>query len=188
MRFKLKILIDTREKENKNIHIRKVLEDKGVEYSREKLEVGDYTAVVIFEDGKTFDLRNEIVIERKHQLAEISNNLTKNNGERFIKELDKIKANNIKMNLLIEDDSWYEHLMNSNYMPELMAKDEAYAKRYNPKHRPELFIGKLLQLKHKYDFEISGIKKEYTASYIYRYLWGYVRQNSYRMYREAKSN
>lgn len=186
MKFQLKILIDTREKENKNIHIRQVLEEKGIEYSREKLDVGDYSAVVIFEDGKTFDMRNEIVIERKQQLAEISNNLTKDNGKRFIAELDKIKANNIKMNLLIEDDKWYEHLLNSNYMPELMAKDEAYAKRYNPKHNPNLFIGKLMQLKHKYNFEINGINKDYSASFIYRYFYGYVRQNSYRMYREAK--
>lgn len=186
MKFKLKILIDTREKEDKNLHIRKVLEEKGIEYSREKLDVGDYSAIVEFEDGKTFDLRDEIIIERKQQLAEISNNLTKDNGKRFIAELDKVKTNNIKMNLLIEDSEWYKHLLNQNYMPELMAKDEAYAKRYNPKHKPELFIGKLMQLKHKYDFEISGIDKEYSASFIYRYFFGYVRQNSYRMYREAK--
>lgn len=186
MKFNIKILIDTREKENKNIHIKKVLDTKGIEYSRERLEVGDYSAVVIFEDGKVYDMRDEIVIERKQQLAEISNNLTKDNGKRFITELDKAKAKNMKMNLLIEDADWYKHLLNSNYMPELMERDEEYAKRYNPRHKPELFIGKLMQLKHKYGFEISGIDKEYSASYIYRYFFSYVRQNSYRMYREAK--
>lgn len=185
MNFRIKLLIDTREKENKNLHIRNILEEKGIEYSREKLEYGDYSAIVIFEDGSEYDLRNELVIERKHQLAEVSNNLTKDNGARFINELEKIKNDKANMMLLIEDSEWYSHLLEANYMPELFEKDRKYAERFNPRHKPNLFIGKLMQLKHKYGFEIAGIDKKYSASFIYRYIFGYVRQNSYRMYREA---
>lgn len=186
MKFRLKILIDTREKETKNIHIKEAFKKNNIEYIRQKLSIGDYSAIVIFEDGKQIDISSEIVIERKQQLAEISNNLTKDNGKRFINELEKAKNNNIKFNLLIEDSSWYEHLLNENYMYELSLKDEEYAKRFNPKHNYSLFINRLMQLKHKYNFDLTAVDKTYTASFIYRYLYGYVRQNSYRLYRNAK--
>lgn len=93
-----KILIDTREQENK--HIINVLDKNKIPYEKRTLKIGDYA----LEDrgGNIFP----VVVERKNGLTEILGNLCdKKDGKgltRFERELEKAYRGNIKMFLLVE--------------------------------------------------------------------------------------
>ena len=105
-------LVDTREK--KNDHIIKVFEHYQIPYQKKALKCGDYSFYIPsdkelgIEKDLYFD--NEIIIERKASLEELSQNFTRGR-DRFEKEL--ALAPPLKV-ILIENNN-YSDLVHHNY-------------------------------------------------------------------------
>ena len=104
------ILVDSREKANS--HILDVFDKEGIQYRVTALESGDYTfelkAIPELDIPHNMDFRQDVMIERKNSLDEISGNFTRGR-ERFNDEFGRAWA--VKKYLLIEDGS-YEKILN----------------------------------------------------------------------------
>ena len=144
------ILVDSREKANK--HILDVFDKEGIQYRVTTLESGDYTfelkAIPELDIPHTMDFRQDIMIERKNSLDEISGNFTRGR-ERFNDEFGRAWA--AKKYLLIENGS-YEKILNHDYRTE-----------YNPTS----FFASLLSFDARYDLHTLFSTKEKSAILIY---------------------
>lgn len=144
------IIIDSREKAN--THITDVFDQEGIQYRVEKLESGDYTfelkAIPELDIPHAMDFRQDVMIERKNSLEEISTNFTKGR-ERFNDEFGRAWA--VKKYLMIEDGS-YEKILNHDYRTE-----------YNSSS----FFASLLSFEARYDLRICFVSKETSAILIY---------------------
>lgn len=144
------ILVDSREKANK--HILDIFDKEGIQYRVEALESGDYTfelqAIPELDIPHTMDFRQDVMIERKNSLDEISSNFTRGR-ERFNDEFGRAWA--VKKYLLIENGS-YEKILNHEYRTE-----------YNSKS----FFASLLSFDARYDLHICFADKETSAILIY---------------------
>ena len=144
------ILVDSREKANK--HILDVFDKEGIQYRITTLESGDYTfelkAIPELDIDHTMDFRQDVMIERKNSLDEISGNFTRGQ-ERFNDEFGRAWA--VKKYLLIEDGS-YEKILNHDYMTD-----------YNSTS----FFASLLSFDARYDLHICFADKETSAILIY---------------------
>ena len=145
------ILIDTREK--KNQHITDYYDKHGIKYENRALSSGDYSFYI----GENPELSiprplymdNEIIIERKASLDELSGNFT-TGRTRFEEEFATSKAT--KKYLLIENAS-YADIIDGNY---------------NTKYNKNSFAATLHSFNHKYNLEIMFIPNNiYTPIYIY---------------------
>lgn len=171
-RYKIVILIDTREKRNELII--EAFEKQGIEYEYVKggLLYGDYSAKVVFEDDKEVSLHRDLVIERKRELTELSNTLTQGQ-RRFINELDRARFDRADFKLLIEDDDYYRNILEHNYRTQL---------------KPDDFLKLLFKFQHQYGYDIVGINEKLSASYIYRNIKAYVEDNKYNLRKIACKN
>lgn len=97
------ILIDTREQNTERSKIR--YKQFGCPYKREKLDFGDYSAVLYLPDGKTLSLAETCVIERKMGYSEMCACYTQDR-ERFTREFERAKQAGAKVYLLLENSSW----------------------------------------------------------------------------------
>lgn len=144
------ILVDSREKANK--HILDVFDAEGIQYRVTTLESGDYTfelkAIPELDIPHTMDFRQDVMIERKNSLDEISGNFTRGR-ERFNDEFGRAWA--VKKYLLIEDGS-YEKILNHEYKSE-----------YNPSS----FFASLLSFDARYNLHICFASKKTSAILIY---------------------
>lgn len=144
------ILVDTREQENK--HILEFLNKKKIQYKSKKLDFGDYSFMLpaMPELGiiKPLFFDNEIVVERKGSLTELSGNLTKDR-ERFEKEL--IRKQDAKFYLMIENGSW-EAIQNG---------------KYGTEYRPVSFLATLNAYIARYSININFVTKDYAGTYIF---------------------
>ena len=86
------MIIDTREK--KYEHVKAYFQKRGIEFTREKLDVGDY---MLSHDAK-------ISVDRKQNLGELCNNLCQG-YRRFDDECRRAKEAGIKLVVLIEHSS-----------------------------------------------------------------------------------
>lgn len=86
------ILEDSRQKPEKNAHIRQQLEDLGYKVERTKLWVADYT----------FPTNQSICVDTKKDMGEIESNLI-HDHERFKAECIRAKEAGIKLVILIQD-------------------------------------------------------------------------------------
>lgn len=106
------VLVDTREKVNE--HIIEYFEKKGVKHKSKSLEFGDYSFMLPANERLSIprDLyfTNQICIERKASLEEISNNLTKERA-RFEKELSLAP----KTKVILLENANYEDIATGNY-------------------------------------------------------------------------
>ena len=143
------ILSDTRERENR--HILQPLHEKGMEFLEIKLDAGDYSYMLpkneklgIVRDTY-FD--NDIVIERKASLEELSGNLTKDRT-RFEAELIRCKG---KMILMIEGNSYTDIFYHS----------------YKTKFNENAFFASLISYRAKYGIDIAFIDQVFSWKYIY---------------------
>lgn len=144
------ILVDTREKINQNVT--DYFDKKNIPYKKKALSQGDYSFYIPANTDLSiprdlyFD--NQIVIERKASLEELSNNLAKER-DRFEKELSLCKA---QMILLIENAS-YSDVINGNYKTE-----------YNKKS----FLGSLHSFQFKYNLPFFFMPdNKYSPIFIY---------------------
>ena len=154
------ILIDTREK--KTEHITDYLKDKGVPYKSKALTYGDYSFLLPAdpEAGIQRDIyfNNEIAVERKRSLNELSNNFTHDRTQ-FENEL--IRSSNGKMILLIENVKGYQNIIKHNYRTD---------------YKPKSFIGTLHSFKHRYDMEVMFIDPDYNGQFLRYEFYYYLRE------------
>lgn len=144
------ILVDSREKVNH--HITDVFDREGISYRVCALESGDYSfelkAIPELDIPHTMDFRQDLMIERKNSLDEISSNFTRGR-DRFNDEFGRAWA--VKKYLLIEDGS-YEKILNHDYKTE-----------YNSAS----FFASLLSFDARYDLHVCFASKETSATLIY---------------------
>lgn len=143
------ILIDTREQENS--HIIEYFEAKGINYKSQKLDFADYSYMLPAQPdmGIVRDMyfTNEITIERKANLEELSNNLTKDR-DRLENEFLRSKG---KVYLLIEDPKGYENIITH---------------KYNSRFNPKSFIASLKTFEARYNLNVNYIDKNYSGNFI----------------------
>jgi ERCC4-type nuclease len=86
------IIVDTREKVDKNLHVTNHFDKQDIKWYRSKLICGDYQN----------PLNPTVVIDRKQSLQEVCGNVTKDHA-RFVRELELAKDLGYKMIVLVEE-------------------------------------------------------------------------------------
>lgn len=167
MEYKINIVIDTREKRNELIT--EAFDKQGISYSYKKLHFGDYSAQVWFSDSKWISLEKHLCFERKRELTELSNTIWQR-VEHFKREFELASRYTKHKKLIIEDNNYYENILNHNYRTQLP---------------PTVFLNRLYSLQDEFNFEIVGIDGSLTASYLYRYIKRYVDDNIEELYKNA---
>lgn len=137
---KMVILIDTREQQIK--HITAYFDKKGIKYTRQKLDCGDYSFKV---DERSYE--NEIVVERKNSLEELSGNFT-TQRERFEREFQRCKG---KIILLVENGS-IDKILEHKYRSELSVN---------------AFLGSLQTFENRYDINTKFVSYVSAGKIIY---------------------
>lgn len=125
------LIYDSRE--HQTTALKERLRAVGFKNRREGLKFGDYTVEYEVND-QTYNLQNEIVIERKMSLDEICANFTKGRA-RFEREFERAIAAGAKIHLIIENGS-YEKIMEGEYRSRLNSNSlysslVAFCDRYN---------------------------------------------------------
>jgi ERCC4-type nuclease len=148
----LVVQVDSREKTHIITDILKQFEEADVQYVISKLYVGDY---MIYGHP-------EIVVDRKHNLAELAGNVTKEH-DRFAAELTNAKAVGTKIIILVEDGNIQS------------LEDVKTWKSRNTKVKGEVLfkiLSTMLSETDKYDFDIKFCKKTETGKEIIKILKG----------------
>ncbi len=153
-----KIIIDSREKENK--HIKNAFEKHNIKYENRAMPIGDYQI-------ECNSYVPPVVIERKGSLDELIGNLldkTKDAGgnNRFTRELIRAKQCNKRFIIMIEDNDYYRNMLTGNYRSQV---------------KPKAISGMIMSLEAKYpNLSIVGIEKELAGSYIHKILYYHLRE------------
>ena len=156
----LKILIDTREQLND--HITDYFDKQNITYKDKKLDFGDYSFYLPENKDqgimKDIYFNNEIVVERKRSLDELSSNFTQSRTQ-FENEL--IRSNGSRFILLIEDPEGYKNIINHNY---------------NTQYNPKSFLATLNTFRFRYGIEIMFLDNSLTGNFIYYLFRYYLRE------------
>lgn len=152
------IIVDTREKENKNII--DYFEKKKIRYNKKTLDYGDYSFFlpqnIELSIPRDLYFDKKIALERKMSLEELSGNFSQHR-DRFEKEFGLYKG---KMYLLIENSN-YEDICNGNYKTE-----------YNKKS----YLGSLHSFSNRYNLSIMFMpNSQYSGLYIWATFYYYLR-------------
>ena len=156
------ILIDTREQVTERSKLR--YKQFGCPHKRQKLDYGDYSAVLYLPDGKELSLENVAVCERKMNTDELCNCFT-HDRERFIKEFERAKEAGAKTYLLLENSSW----------------EIAYAGKYRSQMHPNSLIASMTAWLVRYNCQIIMCKSETSGKLIYDILHREARELLERM-------
>lgn len=144
----LTIVMDSREQ---STHVLDWFHDKNIPVKIQKLDVGDYSAVIPANEefGIPRDIYLKSVVERKNSIDELCGNLGKNGATAFQAELTR--SLDWDFVLFVEDEHFYDNILTNNYRSQ-----------YNNKS----LLGRLDSLCCTYGFEIIPVKKELMASRI----------------------
>lgn len=153
------IIIDTREQ--KVEHITNYFAKAGINFVVQKLNYGDYSFFIPQNDElnipRDIYFDNEIVVERKASLEELSGNLVANDRSRFEKELCLAPPKKV---LLIENAS-YGDMLEGNYRTQYSNK---------------AFWASLHKLWHEYDIPFVFMpEKKYSGLFIRGYFEYYLK-------------
>ena len=88
----MNIIVDTREKVGKNLHVTNYFDGQGIKWYRSKLICGDYQNPE----------KPMVIIDRKQSLQEVAGNVCQQH-DRFVRELELSKELGYKMIILVED-------------------------------------------------------------------------------------
>lgn len=149
------ILVDSREQVNS--HIKLWLKSHKINFVVQKLDFADYSFYIPknidFEIEEDIYFTNEISVERKANLEELSGNFS-TDRERLAREFERHEGHMI---LMIED-SGYKDIINNNY---------------KSKYPPQSYIGSLHSFSLRYDVPFIFVSKENSAHFIYYtfYYW-----------------
>lgn len=150
------VIVDTREKQCN--HILKCFDKYNIKYKRQKLLSGDYSCIIPPNEEIGFegmDLTNEIAVERKRNLEEISTNLS-TKKKQFKNEFERFKG---KIFIVIENNTY---------------KDLAIY-NYNTKLLPKQFLGLLHSFVYDHDSPFIFVDEEVSALLIYNLLKYYFK-------------
>lgn len=146
----LTVLVDTREQ--KNNHIIQYLNEYDIPYKSKKLDFGDYSFMLPINEelGIMRDIyfNDQIAIERKASLEELSKNLAQNR-QQFENEL--IRANNATLILLVEDNNGYANILQHNY---------------NTKYNSKSYLASLMAFACRYNIGIRFLGAKYSGNFI----------------------
>ena len=142
------IIYDTREQ--KCGHILEYLDEIGVPYVRETVDVGDYTFRL--PNYPELDLDSKFLVERKGSLDELAGNFT-SGRDRFAKEFERM-TNGQRMHLVLEDFTWRKCLNGS----------------YRSNFHPNAFKSSLIAWSIKYNFKTWNVVKQDSGVIIYELL------------------
>lgn len=153
----MSVLVDSREQPSERAERR--YKDFGCEYRRQKLEYGDYTYNFLLPNGNELYKADEkvfggVVIERKMNLDELANCFT-HDRKRFEAEFERIKANNSKCYLLVENATW-ELLLSGGYRSQFS---------------PKSFKASITAYMARYDMSVIMCKSETSGEMIYEILY-----------------
>jgi len=155
----LMVIIDTREQENK--HITDYFDKENIMYIHQKMESGDYSfflpAIPQLEISTNRYFDKKIIIERKANLEELSNNLT-HKREQFLNEFDRAK--DCDKYLLIEKGSF----------------EDIWNQKFNTKINKKAFYSSLISLQIKYNLKINFVTKEVAGMSIYAFCYHYLKK------------
>ena len=154
------ILTDSREQQTDRSKIR--YRQFGCPYKREKLNFGDYGAVVYLPDGKPFEV--PVKIERKMNWSEICGNFT-HERDRFVREFERAKEAGEKIVILVENASL----------------ETAYAGKYRSQMRPQALVASLFTWMARYNCQIILVKSELSGRVIKDILYREAREALERM-------
>lgn len=152
------IIYDTREQD---LFLPSVLHKKGIQVKRQKLDTGDYA--IEYKDG----FRPPVVVERKACLDELIGNMLdnrkdENGNNRFIRELERAKAQGLKVYLLIQDKDYYLKLLTGEYRSKVNSKS---------------ITGMIISLLAKYpNLHIIAVDRELSPSMVYKVLYYELRE------------
>ena len=155
-----RIIVDTREKENK--HIINAFKKNNIPYIEKGLVVGDYRI-----EAATGYTPN-ITIDRKASLNELIANLLDkekdvNGYNRFFRELERAHKSNTKVILLIEDKDYYLNLLRGKYISHV---------------KPKAITGMVISLMAKYpNLSIMATDRLTSGSLIQKLLYYHLRQD-----------
>lgn len=158
------ILYDTREQVNQ--HILDYFDKKKIPYRKEKINEGDYTAIITKrpEMGIYRDLYFNVAVERKNSVDELANNLGEKTDTRddvrLIRELQRAKTKGIKMFLIIEDKNGMENIIKG---------------KYRSQYQPKAFLGRLTSIQDQYLNDTIFTSNDNTGFEIHRKLYYSVR-------------
>lgn len=153
------ILVDTREK--KNGHIIRFFEKKKIPYEIRKLDYGDYSFALPADQSlgivREYDFSNEIIVERKGNLEEISGNIS-TERDRLQKELALAPKNKLIMIEAADFEDLVEH-------------------KYETKFSEKAFMANLFTLWHRYSCPVIFMpNNEYSGLFIYQYFSYFLRE------------
>lgn len=147
VRENLKILVDTREQETPQSEQR--LSSLGFQYQRKKLDSGDYSAELLTLDNEIVDFSNMFVVERKMNIDELANCLTRER-ERFVREFDRLEEKNTKCYLLIENATW----------------EKIYKGEYRSLIKPQALVANIFTLMARYDINLQFCSSKMSGKII----------------------
>ncbi|MBR0161923.1 MAG: ERCC4 domain-containing protein [Oscillospiraceae bacterium] len=156
------VLIDTREQPTDRAMIR--YRQFGCPYRREKLEVGDYSAVVYLPGGKALSLAGHCAVERKLGFSELCACYTQGRG-RFTREFERAKKQGVKLYILLENSSW----------------EQAYSGHYRSRMSPQSLTASMLAWLARYDCQLIMCKSETSGKLIHDILYREAREMLERM-------
>ncbi|MET4560778.1 ERCC4-type nuclease [Lysinibacillus parviboronicapiens] len=150
----MKIVVDSREQVNG--HILEYLRSKDVPIKLQKVDTGDYTAMIPRNEelGILRDIYLNSCIERKASIDELVGNLGKDERTRFENEL--IRASQHPFTLIVEDPDGYKKILNG---------------QYRSKYNPLALLGSLNTFKARYGFEIVYLDNKFSGNFIYYHFY-----------------
>ena len=154
------IQIDSREQPTERAKLR--YKQFGCPYRREKLDFGDYGAVVYLPGGKPYQIPAKV--ERKMNWSEICGNFT-HERDRFVREFERAKEAGEKIILLIENATL----------------ESAYAGKYRSQMRPQALVASLFTWLARYDCQLILVKSELSGRVIHDILYREAREALERM-------
>ena len=153
------VICDTREKEN--IHITGYFQQKGIPYIEQALKFGDYSymlpAAPEFGIVRDMYFSDDIVVERKMSLEELSGNLSQQR-ERFENEF--LRAGDCDMTLLIERGSLSDILNH----------------KYNTELKETAFMASLMAWEQRYKLRVAFVHMIHSGAFMYSKFYYHLRE------------
>lgn len=153
------IYVDSLEKPTERSRLR--YKQFGCPYKTQRLNFGDYGAVVYLPNGSLYEIPAKI--ERKANWTEICGNFT-HERDRFVREFERAKDANQKIILLIED-----------------TLEKAYAGKYRSQMLPQALVASLFTWLARYDCQLILCKSELSGRVIKDLLYREAREALERM-------
>ena len=157
------LLIDTREKPKKITGIVDYFDSIGLIHESTKLLFGDYM---------DFN-RPEIVVDRKHNIAELAKNCTVDSA-RFVRELERAKKAGARLVILVEQNRYKTEA--GEWISVRQLSDLIYWSSKNTTIRGEKVFRVLMSWVNRYNLSVEFCNKAQTGQRIYEIIYGEHRQ------------